>query len=339
MCNFSSIGFVLAIAASVTKPLSRMKLFFSSILVLLFCSNCFSQDISFANLRNGATYLNPALTSLQGTSDVSFAYRNQWPALSGTYVTYYLGSSHYLQRANGVFGFNWMRDEGGPGAFVNDRFSLNYGQLLNIGKSGLVVKPAVEITYFESKIDLSRLVFGAGFLPRPGTAAPAPGANYPTSAKGIDVTAGFLAYHENFMFGSSMNHVNEPEQLLLGSTGKLPIRFSSHVSYYFALNEKRNIGVQPNLLYQEQQGFRFLQAGLSVYFKAVNLKVAVRNRDSFVASLGLDLKKFTFNYAYDITVSKLTRASAGSHEIGMAVRLFNDKPRHPKFVGVVPPLF
>jgi len=54
--------------------------------------------------------------------------------------------------------------------------------------------------------------------------------------------------------------------------------------------------------------------------------------------IGFQADKFKFGYSYDVTTSKLTTATAGSHEISMQLQ-FNCKPKKRRFRVVACPTF
>jgi len=73
--------------------------------------------------------------------------------------------------------------------------------------------------------------------------------------------------------------------------------------------------ISPNILYQQQGNFQQLNMGLYVTKGPIVGGVWYRNKDSFITLLGFQTKHFKFGYSYDVTVSKLTNASGGSHEV------------------------
>ena len=63
-----------------------------------------------------------------------------------------------------------------------------------------------------------------------------------------------------------------------------------------------------------------------------------RNQDSFIASIGFEAGILKFGYSYDITVSKLTNQTAGSHEFSTGMQ-FDCKPKKPRFRTISCPSF
>ena len=66
--------------------------------------------------------------------------------------------------------------------------------------------------------------------------------------------------------------------------------------------------------------------------------ISYRTSDAVVALFGVDYGQSSFGYSYDITVSKLTNRSGGSHEVSLAL-LFDCKPQRTRFRPIACPKF
>jgi hypothetical protein len=77
-------------------------------------------------------------------------------------------------------------------------------------------------------------------------------------------------------------------------------------------------------------GVPSVELGLYVDHGPITAGVWYRTRDAFIALIGFQTEKFKFGYSYDVTTSKLTTATAGSHEISMQLQ-FNCKPKKRRF--------
>jgi hypothetical protein len=67
---------------------------------LLFSFNCLvllAQDPTFTQFYANPVYLNPALAGSSGCPRVALNYRNQWPQLTGNYVTYAASYDSYFK--------------------------------------------------------------------------------------------------------------------------------------------------------------------------------------------------------------------------------------------------
>ena len=63
-----------------------------------------------------------------------------------------------------------------------------------------------------------------------------------------------------------------------------------------------------------------------------------RNRDAFIILLGIQSEIVKIGYSYDMTVSKLSVASGGSHEVSLTVT-FECKPKRRTFRTLSCPSF
>ena len=63
-----------------------------------------------------------------------------------------------------------------------------------------------------------------------------------------------------------------------------------------------------------------------------------RPRDAFILSVGIDAGSFRFGYSYDITISPLTNASGGSHELSLGFN-FSCKEKPKRFRTISCPSF
>ncbi|MFN5148175.1 MAG: type IX secretion system membrane protein PorP/SprF, partial [Flavobacteriia bacterium] len=70
--------------------------------VITVCAN--AQDPTFTQFYANPLYLNPALAGSYGCSRFALNYRNEWPALSGNYVTYSASYDQYFKNISGGFG-------------------------------------------------------------------------------------------------------------------------------------------------------------------------------------------------------------------------------------------
>jgi len=73
-------------------------------LILLSGRGLFAQDPIFSQFYANPLYLNPAMAGSSVCPRLIFNYRNQWPAISGTYITYNASYDQYVDNISGVSG-------------------------------------------------------------------------------------------------------------------------------------------------------------------------------------------------------------------------------------------
>ena len=73
------------------------------------------QDPHFSQYYANPLYLNPAMAGTQVCPRLIFNYRNQWPSISGTYVTYNASYDQHIDAISGGLGVLVNVDRAGEG--------------------------------------------------------------------------------------------------------------------------------------------------------------------------------------------------------------------------------
>jgi type IX secretion system PorP/SprF family membrane protein len=322
------------------------------LLVLVFSSNELkAQDPEFTQFYANPMYLNPAFAGSSRCPRLVFNYRNQWPGISGTYVTYSASYDQHVDAIAGGLGILVTSDQAGQGTINTTNASVIYSYYLPVTKS-FSVKAGVQATYAQKSVDWSKLTFGdmidnkLGFVN--GTNEVQPN----TTNSNVDFSAGILGYSNSFFIGGAAHHLLEPDEGFIG-VSKLPMKITAHAgaiipmggqSHRSRRRRRRNrnalpeSSISPNVLYQKQKDFQQLNLGLYVTKGPIVGGLWYRNKDSFIVLVGLQTTNFRFGYSYDVTISKLSNATAGSHELSMTVQ-FNCRPKRKKFTPVSCPSF
>jgi type IX secretion system PorP/SprF family membrane protein len=269
-------------------------------------------------------------------------YRNQWPALTGTFVTTSASYDQHVEGLSGGLGLLVTNDQAGKGTLKTTTVSGIYSYQQAISRK-FSIKAGFQATYFQKSLDWSKLTFGdqiderRGFIyntndvPRGGTVGNA------------DFSAGLLGYSDIFYVGFAAHHLTEPNESLIVGTSKLPMKLTAHAGAAIPLGMRGKYGkpktrISPNVLYQQQAEFRQLNLGLYMDHGPITAGVWYRTKDAFIALIGFQTDKFKFGYSYDVTTSKLTTATAGSHEVSLQLQ-FNCKPKKRTFRQVACPTF
>lgn len=298
------------------------------ILLFLFTysGNLFAQDPEFTQFYANPLYLNPALAGTGRCPRVNLNYRNQWPGISGTYVTYSVSLDRHIDAFNGGLGLLVTNDKAGQGTLTTTNISGIYSYLLNVTRQ-ISLKVGVQATYFQKSIDWSKLTFGDMIDERRGFVYNTNEQQRLQNKSNVDFSAGILGYSKRYFFGFAAHHLTQPDEGLLG-VSKLPMKLTGHAGASLPIGDKGSqTSISPNVLYQQQQDFRQLNLGLYVNKGPVVAGLWYRNQDSFIAVIGFQQHFFKVGYSYDVTVSKLTNATAGSHELSFSIQF---ECKHPK---------
>lgn len=288
-----------------------------------------AQDPQFTQFYANPLYLNPAFAGTARCPRVALNYRNQWPALSGTFVTYTASYDQHVDALGGGLGLLVLQDKAGESTLTTTNVSGMYSYQLNVTRE-FSVKFGLQGTYFQKKVDWDKLTFGDMIDPRYGFIYETQELRPNENKNFWDFSAGILGYSNRYYGGVAVNHITEPEEFYIKAApgSKLPMKITGHLGAIIPLGNSRDgtTYISPNFLYQKQRDFE--QYNIGVYIAKAPLVAGLwyRGSDSFIALVGLQQGIFKFGYSYDVTVSKLAKSSAGSHELSMGLQF----PCHPK---------
>jgi type IX secretion system PorP/SprF family membrane protein len=297
----------------------------------------FAQDPEFTQFYANPLYLNPAFAGTARCPRICLNYRNQWPGITGTFVTYSASYDQHIDGISGGLGFLFTNDRAGQATINTTNISGIYSYQLNITRE-FSMKVGLQATYAQKSVDWSKLNFGDMIDPRRGFVYNTTEVPNVTSRTNVDFSAGLLGYSRRYFFGFAVHHITEPDEGFLGQS-KLPMKYTGHAGAVIPIGGRYgDSGISPNILYQKQGDFQ--QLNLGIYFNKGPLVGGAwyRNQDSFILLLGFQQDLFKFGYSYDVTVSKLTNATAGSHELSFQMQ-FECKPKKKKFRTVSCPSF
>ena len=305
-----------------------------------------AQDPEFTQFYANPLYLNPAMAGTHRCPRFVSNYRNQWPAISGTFVTYSASYDQHVDVLSGGLGVLVTQDRAGEGTLNTLNASLIYSYHLAVTKS-FSIKVGFQGTYHQKSVDWNKLNFGDmidakfGFINKTQEVQPS------TTVSSVDFSAGILGYSKSFFLGGAVHHILEPnESFYTAGKSPLPMKFTGHAGAVIPIGApQRGRGkgtpqssISPNVLFRMQKDFQQLNLGVYVTKGPIVGGLWYRNSDSFILLVGVQQGFFKFGYSYDVTVSKLSNATAGSHEISLAL-LFDCKPRTKKFRPLSCPSF
>lgn len=296
---------------------------FTTIFLLFTVGIVKAQDPQFTQTFGSALYANPAFTGSAGQGRVQAAQRIQWPNLSGAFYTTYLGADLTKDKLFLDVGVNYLHDRSGEGILVTNSYGLNIARSIRIYKK-LSLRLGVSGSMNARNLDVSKLTFGDqidsryGFIYDTQTVIPFPDVRY------INFNLGAILHADVFLFSYAIHNANRPNLTIGFEPSRLPARHVAHGSLrIFHKEAKRNSKLYLNLAWAKQQDFESYIAGASMLYGKWKVGAAYRSGDAMIALLGFTSKRFALSYSYDLTVSKLTNATGGSHEFAFALYLGN----------------
>lgn len=302
-----------------------------------------AQDAEFTQFYANPLYLNPAFAGTNKCPRININYRNQWPGLSATFITTSASYDQYVPSISGGLGLMIVNDQEAK-TLSTTRVSGVYAYQLKINRK-FSLRAGLEATFFQKSLDWSKLTFGdmidsrrgfvfdSGDIPRGGTRS------------GMDFSAGVIGFSEHYFFGFAAHHINQPDESLIKGSSPIPIKLTGHAGAVIPLSgtsskysKDDGLSISPNILFRSQGPSNQLNMGMYVNKGPLVGGVWYRNSDAFIILLGIQANQVKIGYSYDATISKLSLASGGAHEVSMNYT-FKCRPKKRTFPSVTCPEF
>lgn len=309
-----------------------------AVVSLSFTNNLFAQDPEFTQFYANPLYLNPAFAGTAHCPRVSLNYRNQWPGISGSFITTSASYDQHVDALSGGVGLLVWDDRAGEGTLKTTNVSGMYSYQIPVTRR-FSIKAGLQATWAQKRVDWSKLTFGDMIDSRRGFIYNTNELQRDEPASYVDFSAGVLGFSEKYFVGFAAHHLTEPDESVIQGISPLPRKYTFHAGAVLPLDSKGEVAtLSPNILAQLQQNF--LQINFGMYYSKGPIIGGLwyRNSDSFIALVGFQTGLLKFGYSYDITVSKLTNTTAGSHEFSVGLQ-FDCKPKKRKFRTISCPSF
>lgn len=296
-----------------------MRIFFAVCMVFLSLIG-FSQDSHYSQPSNYGVNLNPAFMGVNGNNTAFFNYRNQWPAINNAYITNFFGYNHYIQKYKMYVGLNHLYDKEGNGTLKTHYFSLNAAKDFMLWDK-LLIRPALKFGFINKTIDFSRLTFGSMINPGMGNVSGSEEDFVKRSTNSFNAAIGSYFNFKNLEFGFAFHNLIPSNESFTGGSSVISVRSALQVAYNFAFTlGNYDCVISPYSFYKKQGDFQSHVMGVQAQIKYLIFGTSVRVDDAVIGMIGINTKYFKVLYSYDYTVSKLSNASAGSHEFGIFIR-------------------
>ncbi|MDR2835155.1 MAG: type IX secretion system membrane protein PorP/SprF [Bacteroidales bacterium] len=314
------------------------------------CNFGYSQDAHFSQYYSNPLYLNPALAGAENCPRITLNYRNQWPGLGQTYVTYSLGYDQFVSAIHGGIGVHLLHDVEANGALSTSEINAMYAYTLQLNHK-FYLTGGLQASFFMHHVnydfvfpDMIHPLYGPIYGSQEPSSLSNPYKNHP------DFSLGLLGYTEKTFLGVAVHHITKPSVSFLkgSSDASLLPKVTVHFGTEFDLTgrgsqKKGDLILAPQVLYQQQGMFQQFNWGL--YIKRKQLVVGIWARQNFLFHydavsflLGYRGENIRIAYSYDLTVSELSRSAYGSHEVSAAF-VFGCRVKQQKRKAVSCPSF
>jgi type IX secretion system PorP/SprF family membrane protein len=288
-----------------------------------------AQDIHFSMFDMSPLTLNPANTgNMEGDRRFSNSYRNQWKAIGKPLQTFAAAYDQrlYFLPGNISGGLIFINDQSGGIDLVENKIMLTAATKFYKGVNSLSL--GAQAGYCTKFIALNDVTFPEQYNRDKGQfdSRLANGeTQFGLRQSYIDVNAGALFNHPmakgNLQIGTSVFHLNRPDDSLLGNGDGLRARYSFNAQLIHHLNEKWYI--RPSLLLmtlQKAQDFMVNalggqnlpsnEMGIKRAWFGIALRTGLnRNGDAAIPMVGLEFNFVEVAMAYDINFSELQVAT------------------------------
>jgi type IX secretion system PorP/SprF family membrane protein len=285
------------------------------------------QDPQYTQHMFNKQVVNPAFVGAPGALHLTFAGRSQWVGIDGHPNTGNFSINAPVPVLRGGVGGFVVRDVIGPIATTTLKlqyaFRLAFGEMPIDGEDRrMALHIGISPGFFAKGID------GTNFRPQDYSDNRLQGLlGQEVSATSFDLGAGIYFHKpaqndkengEKFWVGVAMDHLTEP-RLKYGAAEDFTVfrYLSAMAGYRFDI---KNVSLVPSLLFKMAGAQRQLDMNLNVHIRPMVFGLGFRrfteNNDGIMGILGFHATQGLFiGYSYDYTLSELTAATSGSHEL------------------------
>jgi len=291
-----------------------MKRYILAVLVsVFFLTSLQAQQVaSYSQYMHDHYLINPAAAGATDFMPVTLGYKKVWTGFQGSPEFYSLSGNTRINETMGVGAKVFSYKTGYESKFGMD---LSYAYSIKIGEANKLAF-GLSASLYQFSIDKSQISLED---PNDNTVMYAtdklivPDANFGTYFTGKSYYVGITVAQ---LFGRKVNMMNtdylEQRQVR---------HYYFHGGYKYEIND--DYSVEPSLLLKFVEAGEY-QAELNVkgtFKKIAWVGVSYRMNDAVIPMFGIEMEKFLFGYAYDVTLSDMKTYSQGSHELMFIYKL------------------
>lgn len=323
---------------------SVIKIYVAIILAVL-CSvgiELRGQDPIFSQYYMNSLLSNPAFSGVNPGGNMAVSYRNQWLGYDQGYNTMAVAYDQGLYRNSSLGG--WMLADRVGDGLLSTVVMKGIGATQVSLNRHTFLKGGVELGIGYMQLNWDKLVFGDAIDARFGHVTPG-GSRLPTAEVRpdrssniyIDMGVGFLLYNKRYYGGFSLKHINRPVVSFYDKGERKPIQVNLQGGMHIPLSSLSSdrMFLSPNMLFSYTAGSYQLTLGslytFRSFFTGAWIRAARKNIDAVIASAGVRYDNWRISYSYDLTLSKLTPSTYGSHELGFTIIFEDTSKRNSNF--------
>ena len=268
-------------------------------------------------------YFNPANAGMKDNPRINGSYRNQWPGVGKSFISYNVSYDQFAEKIGGGIGFNISRDIQGQGVFSGTRINIMYSYPVSVTKH-LNVNLGFQAGLTQNSTVVSGLLLPDDNPFMPGTSEQLTNQSsmYPDFSTGAT-----FRYKEQYEANICVDHLNVIKRQSTGQSNYfiLPTRVSIEIStqYPAKMPAKQKIAIfHTGIMTQVQQSYVYLNYGGNISYSSFLVGFWLRNDlkfkiNTFIFLAGYSWEGLSLVYTYDLWVPKTNQQFNffGSHEV------------------------
>ncbi len=315
------------------------------LIIFIFCSSEFSfaqQLPQFAYGSLNPEFYNPAVSGITKSINASAIGRTQWLNITGHPTAQALSFSSYIPNLHGGLGLLILNSQQGVQkntyAMVGYSFIAgNKNHRFGFGVRGGIIQSTIDgakLLAPDGFYSGSIISHNDGLLPLNSVSAIAP-----------EFSTGIFYLNKIMNVGITGSHLLNPTLKYSSNSGKLSVDEVRNISgsISFLINREKTISIKPaaflkyNFNEFQSEGSIMLGYKKSGWIGVGYRGMSSKNPDALIGFLGINLSPdFKIGYAYEYSISKLSSANDGSHELMLHYSVSLTKPAKPEKIIFTP---
>lgn len=286
------------------------------------------QDAHFSQFYANPVYLAPSFAGGADGPRFVLNFRDQWPKIPGSFVTYAFSADHYIADFNSGMGIYFVRDDAGGGKLLTTNAGLAYSYKVKISRD-FIFQPGLAAYYYSRYVDYSVIDFADEYFgtQHVGTTSEILPEDRVQHA---DFAISALAYVENSWLGFNVDHLMNVSPILREDYRYTNMRLSVFGGYQFQIGRrtrnKFNEHIHAAFNYYYQSNAHQLDLGayynrmpfiIGLWYRGIPVGNELFSADALIFLGGIRYENYTFSYSYDMTIGKLISHTGGSHEFSI----------------------
>lgn len=313
------------------------------ICITSYCEKSFAQQLpQFAYGASNPEFYNPSVCGITKSIDVSLIGRTQWIGITGHPNAQAISLSSYVPSLSGGLGIFVLNNQQGVqrNTYTMLGYSFIAGKKNNrfgIGVRGGIIQSSIDgakLRAPDGDYSGSIINHNDNLLPINTVSSIAP-----------DFYVGIFYLNKFMNIGFAGSHLLQPALKFSAANGDLTANLERNIltSISFSINKNKDISFKPSAIVKYNFNELQTESSLLVGYKNLGwVGVGYRGfdsnaKDAAIGFLGINLNSdLSVGYAYEYSLSKLSTANDGSHELVIHYSTSLTKPAKPEKVIFTP---